>query len=208
MKAILALENGQWFEGKSVGAPGETSGEVVFNTSLTGLSGGADRPVVRRSDRHDDGAADRQLRGERRRCRVARTSGGRLRRPRGVANREQLARGRARSLTISAARRHRRDCRDRHPRADARAPIGRRDARRHRDRRVDSNPATSSIARGRRADGRGGLGPDRHVRAAVRLDTPSRRRRRPATRAVSAGRTGAAGRRAKRDPALPPTTSG
>ena len=36
MKATLALENGQVFEGVSVGAPGETTGEVVFNTSLTG----------------------------------------------------------------------------------------------------------------------------------------------------------------------------
>ena len=36
MKATLALENGQWFEGVSVGAPGETGGEVVFNTGLTG----------------------------------------------------------------------------------------------------------------------------------------------------------------------------
>jgi carbamoyl-phosphate synthase small subunit len=36
MKAILVLENGQWFTGSSVGAPGETLGEVVFNTSLTG----------------------------------------------------------------------------------------------------------------------------------------------------------------------------
>jgi carbamoyl-phosphate synthase small subunit len=36
MKATLALENGQVFEGVSAGAPGETSGEVVFNTSLTG----------------------------------------------------------------------------------------------------------------------------------------------------------------------------
>jgi carbamoyl-phosphate synthase small subunit len=36
MKAILALENGMTFEGVSVGAPGETVGEVVFNTSLTG----------------------------------------------------------------------------------------------------------------------------------------------------------------------------
>jgi carbamoyl-phosphate synthase small subunit len=36
MKATLALENGTTFEGVSVGAPGETSGEVVFNTSLTG----------------------------------------------------------------------------------------------------------------------------------------------------------------------------
>ena len=36
MKATLALENGQVFEGVSVGAAGETTGEVVFNTSLTG----------------------------------------------------------------------------------------------------------------------------------------------------------------------------
>ena len=36
MNAILALENGTWFQGVSVGAPGETSGEVVFITSMTG----------------------------------------------------------------------------------------------------------------------------------------------------------------------------
>ena len=36
MDALLALENGKWFRGRSVGAPGDTSGEVVFNTSLTG----------------------------------------------------------------------------------------------------------------------------------------------------------------------------
>lgn len=36
MKAILALENGVVYEGVSVGAAGETGGEVVFNTSLTG----------------------------------------------------------------------------------------------------------------------------------------------------------------------------
>jgi carbamoyl-phosphate synthase small subunit len=36
MNAILALEDGTWFEGVSAGAPGETSGEVVFNTSMTG----------------------------------------------------------------------------------------------------------------------------------------------------------------------------
>ncbi len=36
MKAVLALENGMAFEGLSVGAAGETAGEVVFNTSLTG----------------------------------------------------------------------------------------------------------------------------------------------------------------------------
>jgi carbamoyl-phosphate synthase small subunit len=36
MKAILALENGTWYEGDAAGAPGETGGEVVFNTSMTG----------------------------------------------------------------------------------------------------------------------------------------------------------------------------
>jgi len=36
MDAILALENGVWFRGKAAGAEGETSGEVVFNTSMTG----------------------------------------------------------------------------------------------------------------------------------------------------------------------------
>ncbi len=36
MIAYLALENGKWFRGEAAGAAGETSGEVVFNTSMTG----------------------------------------------------------------------------------------------------------------------------------------------------------------------------
>ena len=36
MKATLALENGVWYDGESAGATGETGGEVVFNTSMTG----------------------------------------------------------------------------------------------------------------------------------------------------------------------------
>jgi carbamoyl-phosphate synthase small subunit len=36
MKAILALEDGTWYQGVAVGAPGHTEGEVVFNTSMTG----------------------------------------------------------------------------------------------------------------------------------------------------------------------------
>src|SRR5688572_33131139 len=36
MNAILALEDGTWYSGVSAGATGETSGEVVFNTSMTG----------------------------------------------------------------------------------------------------------------------------------------------------------------------------
>ena len=36
MKAILALADGRIFEGKSFGAPGEATGEVVFNTAMSG----------------------------------------------------------------------------------------------------------------------------------------------------------------------------
>jgi carbamoyl-phosphate synthase small subunit len=35
-KALLALEDGTVFEGKAFGAPAERSGEVVFNTAITG----------------------------------------------------------------------------------------------------------------------------------------------------------------------------
>src|SRR5437879_8220390 len=34
--ALLALEDGTVFEGQSFGAPAERSGEVVFNTAITG----------------------------------------------------------------------------------------------------------------------------------------------------------------------------
>jgi carbamoyl-phosphate synthase small subunit len=36
MEALLALEDGRTFRGKSFGAEGDFSGEIVFNTSLTG----------------------------------------------------------------------------------------------------------------------------------------------------------------------------
>ncbi|MFO7695071.1 MAG: glutamine-hydrolyzing carbamoyl-phosphate synthase small subunit [Vicinamibacterales bacterium] len=36
MKAVLALEDGAWFQGTAVGAVGTATGEVVFNTGLTG----------------------------------------------------------------------------------------------------------------------------------------------------------------------------
>ena len=36
MKAVLALENGVWYVGQAAGAPGAATGEVVFNTSMTG----------------------------------------------------------------------------------------------------------------------------------------------------------------------------
>ena len=34
--AILALEDGSLFHGESIGISGETTGEVVFNTAMTG----------------------------------------------------------------------------------------------------------------------------------------------------------------------------
>ena len=34
--AVLVLEDGTVFHGQSVGAPGESVGEVVFNTAMTG----------------------------------------------------------------------------------------------------------------------------------------------------------------------------
>jgi carbamoyl-phosphate synthase small subunit len=36
MKATLALENGNWYEGEAAGATGRIGGEVVFNTAMTG----------------------------------------------------------------------------------------------------------------------------------------------------------------------------
>ena len=36
MKAILALEDGRLFEGRAFGATGTTTGEICFNTSMTG----------------------------------------------------------------------------------------------------------------------------------------------------------------------------
>ncbi|MCX6549990.1 MAG: glutamine-hydrolyzing carbamoyl-phosphate synthase small subunit [Acidobacteria bacterium] len=36
MKAVLALEDGSWFQGTAAGAAGRASGEVVFNTGMTG----------------------------------------------------------------------------------------------------------------------------------------------------------------------------
>jgi len=36
VEAILALEDGTWFKGAAAGAQGEATGEVVFNTSMTG----------------------------------------------------------------------------------------------------------------------------------------------------------------------------
>ncbi len=36
MKAVLGLEDGTWLEGEGFGVPGETTGELVFSTQMTG----------------------------------------------------------------------------------------------------------------------------------------------------------------------------
>ncbi|HZR78841.1 MAG TPA: carbamoyl-phosphate synthase domain-containing protein, partial [Chthoniobacterales bacterium] len=36
MRALLALEDGKYFEGESFGAPGTRVGEICFNTAMTG----------------------------------------------------------------------------------------------------------------------------------------------------------------------------
>jgi carbamoyl-phosphate synthase small subunit len=48
LKAILVLEDGATFEGKAFGGPGETTGEVVFNTSMTGYQEILTDPSYRR----------------------------------------------------------------------------------------------------------------------------------------------------------------
>lgn len=47
MKALLVLEDGRSFEGESFGAPGSATGEVCFNTSMTGYQEVATDPSYR-----------------------------------------------------------------------------------------------------------------------------------------------------------------
>ena len=82
MQAKLALEDGTVFTGRGFGAAGETCGEVVFNTSMTGYQEVLDRPVLHRPDRDDDLSAHRQLRHDQRGPGIARNPGGGVHRPR------------------------------------------------------------------------------------------------------------------------------
>ena len=62
LPAVLALADGTIFRGQSIGAKGNTTGEVVFNTALTGLPGNSHRSLVRPADRHAHLSAHRQHR--------------------------------------------------------------------------------------------------------------------------------------------------
>ena len=115
--AILALADGTVFRGHAIGATGYATGEVVFNTAMTGLPGDPDRPVVRRPDRHADLSAHRQHRRQR-----ARTSSRGGCSPPGSSS--ATCRGRPRTSASTgdlgaylARRQHRRHRRHRHARA-------------------------------------------------------------------------------------------
>ncbi len=50
MRALLALEDGRFFEGESFGATGTRVGEICFNTSMTGYQEVlTDPPIAARS---------------------------------------------------------------------------------------------------------------------------------------------------------------
>ena len=68
--AILALEDGSVFEGRSFGAPAERSGEVVFNTAITGYQEIFTDPSYAGQIVILTNPANRQLRDQRRRQRI------------------------------------------------------------------------------------------------------------------------------------------
>ncbi len=77
MRAILALEDGRYFEGESFGAPGTATGEACFNTSMTGYQEVLTDPSYRGQivamtcpqignygiNRHDDESHEPHVRG-------------------------------------------------------------------------------------------------------------------------------------------------
>ena len=191
MKATLALENGLWYEGEAAGADGETGGEVVFNTSMTGYQEVLTDPsyagqIVTMTCPEIGNYGVSPEDGESRAPQVA---GFIVRDESPVASNWRAGRDAAR---LPRPTQHRRDLRHRHARADARAALGRRDARRHRDRRGRSPQARGQGARDA-ADGRIGSRARRHVRGGLRLE-PRGRRRVHATRGAAA-EAPAAGRR-------------
>ena len=92
--AKLALEDGTVFTGKAFGARGESDGEVVFNTSMTGYQEILTDPSYHGQIVTMTATADRQLRGQRRRFRKLAAVGARVCRPRAQRPGEQLSRDR------------------------------------------------------------------------------------------------------------------
>jgi len=63
--AVLVLEDGTRYQGRAWGATGETLGELVFNTGMTGYQE-AHRPQLCRANRRHDRATHRKHGNERR----------------------------------------------------------------------------------------------------------------------------------------------
>ena len=109
MNATLALEDGSWYRGVAAGASGETSGEVVFNTSMTGYQEVLTDPsyagqivTMTAPQIGNYGVAAG-------RCRITDAARGRFHHARGVAARQQLS-CRWHSPRLSDPSRHRRHC--------------------------------------------------------------------------------------------------
>ncbi len=117
--AILVLEDGTVFEGESVGAPGLSVGEVVFNTAMTGYQEILTDPSYAPPDRHADLPAHRQHRRATTEDDEAKKvwSAGLI--VRDVPRRaEHLRAARSRCREYLQARRRGRHRRHRHPQAD------------------------------------------------------------------------------------------
>ena len=126
--AVLVLEDGRTFRGEAYGAVGETFGEAVFTTGMTGYQETLTDPSLPPPGRRADRAAHRQHRRQRRGPRVRPDLGGRLRRAR-PGPRSRRTGAPRRSLDDELARPgRRRHQRHRHPRADPAPARARRDA--------------------------------------------------------------------------------
>ena len=64
MRALLALEDGKYFEGESFGATGTRVGEICFNTAMTGYQEVLTDPSYRGQIVSHDLSVDRQLRDQ------------------------------------------------------------------------------------------------------------------------------------------------
>ena len=89
--ALLALEDGSVWRGKSFGAPMTANGEVCFNTSMTGYQEILTDASYRGSDRDDDLSAHRQHGHQLGRCRGAGSACFRTHCARNFPSHEQLA---------------------------------------------------------------------------------------------------------------------
>jgi carbamoyl-phosphate synthase small subunit len=115
--AVLALEDGTVFRGAGIGADGTATGEVVFNTAMTGYQEILTDPVLLPADRHADVSPHRQYRHQPRGPRVQLDPRGRPGHPRPAAAALELARHRVLQEFLKRPRRG--DRRHRHPQAHA-----------------------------------------------------------------------------------------